>query len=100
MADLEPAQIDFGPNIWLVDEVYRQYLEDPESVSEAWQEFFEDYRPQSPVLNAVPVPAAQPVVEPLAPTTTAPTSVVDVPSPDGAAATPAGADGAEPEPLR
>jgi 2-oxoglutarate dehydrogenase E1 component len=100
VADPETAQVDFGPNIWLVDEVYRQYLEDPESVSEAWQEFFEDYRPQSPVLNAVPVPAAQPVVEPLAPTTTAPTSVVDVPSPDGAAATPAGADGAEPEPLR
>jgi 2-oxoglutarate decarboxylase len=35
----------FGPNIWLVDEMYRQYLENPKSVGESWQEFFEDYEP-------------------------------------------------------
>ena len=36
----------FGPNIWLVDEMYRQYLENPRSVGESWREFFEDYQPQ------------------------------------------------------
>ncbi|HEX2030577.1 MAG TPA: multifunctional oxoglutarate decarboxylase/oxoglutarate dehydrogenase thiamine pyrophosphate-binding subunit/dihydrolipoyllysine-residue succinyltransferase subunit [Actinomycetota bacterium] len=36
---------ELGPNTWLVDEMYRQYRDDPSSVSDAWQEFFEDYRP-------------------------------------------------------
>jgi 2-oxoglutarate dehydrogenase complex dehydrogenase (E1) component-like enzyme len=36
---------DFGPNEWLIDELYRRYVEDPSSVGDAWQEFFEDYRP-------------------------------------------------------
>ena len=36
---------DFGPNTWLVEQLYRQYQENPSSVSEAWQEFFEDYQP-------------------------------------------------------
>jgi 2-oxoglutarate dehydrogenase E1 component len=33
-----------GPNAWLVDEMYEQYLANPSSVSEAWREFFADYR--------------------------------------------------------
>jgi 2-oxoglutarate decarboxylase len=33
----------FGPNEWLVDEIYQQYLRDPESVSRAWWDFFADY---------------------------------------------------------
>ena len=37
----------FGPNIWLVDEMYRRYQEDPGAVGESWREFFEDYKPQS-----------------------------------------------------
>src|SRR5207247_10982801 len=37
---------DFGPNEWLIDEMYRQFQESPESVGEAWREFFEDYRPR------------------------------------------------------
>jgi 2-oxoglutarate decarboxylase len=36
---------EFGANLWLVDEMYQQYLERPESVSDTWQEFFSDYRP-------------------------------------------------------
>src|SRR5262245_64700630 len=32
-----------GPNAWLVDEMYEQYLADPSSVSESWREFFADY---------------------------------------------------------
>jgi multifunctional 2-oxoglutarate metabolism enzyme len=33
-----------GPNAWLVDEMYEQYLDDPASVSESWRDFFADYR--------------------------------------------------------
>ncbi|HEX2026586.1 MAG TPA: multifunctional oxoglutarate decarboxylase/oxoglutarate dehydrogenase thiamine pyrophosphate-binding subunit/dihydrolipoyllysine-residue succinyltransferase subunit [Nitriliruptorales bacterium] len=36
----------FGVNAWLVDELYEQYREDPDALSESWQEFFEDYRPE------------------------------------------------------
>ena len=46
MADTPEPELDasdFGPNIWLVDEMYRRYREHPESVSEAWNEFFGDF---------------------------------------------------------
>ncbi len=33
-----------GPNSWMVDEMYEQYLADASSVSESWQEFFADYK--------------------------------------------------------
>ena len=36
---------DFGPNEWLVDELYQQYLADKNSVDQAWWEFFADYQP-------------------------------------------------------
>ncbi len=35
----------FGPNEWLVDELYEQYLRDKTSVDKAWWDFFADYRP-------------------------------------------------------
>ena len=35
----------FGPNEWLVDELYQQFLKDKSSVDEAWWEFFADYQP-------------------------------------------------------
>ena len=35
----------FGPNEWLVDELYQQFLTDKSSVDKAWWGFFEDYRP-------------------------------------------------------
>jgi multifunctional 2-oxoglutarate metabolism enzyme len=35
----------FGPNEWLVDELYQQYLADKNSVDAAWWDFFKDYRP-------------------------------------------------------
>ena len=40
-----PASADFGPNEWLVDELYERYLNDPGSVDKAWWSFFADYRP-------------------------------------------------------
>lgn len=37
----------FGPNEWLVDELYQQYLKDKNSVDKAWWSFFADYRPDA-----------------------------------------------------
>src|SRR5919202_3765073 len=39
---------EFGPNVGLIDDVYRQYLDDPMSVSEAWLEFFSEHEPEEP----------------------------------------------------
>ena len=41
------ASTDFGPNEWLVDELYQRYLADPGSVDMAWWNFFADYQPPS-----------------------------------------------------
>ncbi len=35
----------FGPNEWLVEEMYNRFLDDPTAVDPAWHEFFADYRP-------------------------------------------------------
>jgi 2-oxoglutarate decarboxylase len=35
----------FGPNEWLVEEMYEQFLADPSSVDPAWHDFFADYKP-------------------------------------------------------
>ena len=35
----------FGPNEWLVDELYRQYQQDRSKVDHAWWDFFADYTP-------------------------------------------------------
>ena len=43
---------DFGPNVGLVEEIYRQWLEDPSSVAESWRDFFADYTPRLPVDRA------------------------------------------------
>jgi multifunctional 2-oxoglutarate metabolism enzyme len=34
----------FGPNAWLVEDLYERYLADPSSVAESWREFFSDYQ--------------------------------------------------------
>ena len=49
----------FGPNAWLVDDMYDRFLADPSSVSESWREFFADYRP-APVPAPPPPPPSQP----------------------------------------
>jgi multifunctional 2-oxoglutarate metabolism enzyme len=38
-------QATFGPNEWLIDELYQDYLRDRNSVDPAWWEFFSGYRP-------------------------------------------------------
>jgi len=35
----------FGPNEWLVEEMYDQFLADPSSVDAAWHDFFADFKP-------------------------------------------------------
>jgi 2-oxoglutarate dehydrogenase E1 component len=54
---------EFGPNIWLVEELYRRYLEDPDAVGPAWREFFQDYRPRA-AAEASPAAEAPPPTEP------------------------------------
>jgi 2-oxoglutarate decarboxylase len=54
----------FGPNEWLVDELYQQYLEDKNSVDKAWWEFFADYTPEGGADGANGGNGAAPVTEP------------------------------------
>ncbi|WP_344679888.1 multifunctional oxoglutarate decarboxylase/oxoglutarate dehydrogenase thiamine pyrophosphate-binding subunit/dihydrolipoyllysine-residue succinyltransferase subunit [Saccharopolyspora taberi] len=44
MSSSSPAS-QFGPNEWLIEEMYEQFLSDPTSVDSAWHEFFADYKP-------------------------------------------------------
>jgi 2-oxoglutarate decarboxylase len=38
----------FGPNEWIVEDMYQRYLADPSSVDPAWHDFFADYQPDQP----------------------------------------------------
>ncbi len=72
MADDDTTRVDggdFGPNIWLVDQMYRRYLDSPDSVSAAWQDFFADYRP-SDLHSVAEQPAARPAAAKAGATTT------------------------------
>jgi len=52
----------FGPNEWLVDELYESYLKDRNSVDRAWWDFFATYKPAGEVsgngANGASAPAA------------------------------------------
>ena len=48
-----PAGGAFGPNAWLVDDMFEEYRNDPSSVSESWREFFADYVPGGVATAAV-----------------------------------------------
>ncbi|WP_285757534.1 multifunctional oxoglutarate decarboxylase/oxoglutarate dehydrogenase thiamine pyrophosphate-binding subunit/dihydrolipoyllysine-residue succinyltransferase subunit [Nocardiopsis ansamitocini] len=48
---------DFGPNEWLVDELYQKYLRDPNSVDKAWWNFFADYKSGSAAANGASAPS-------------------------------------------
>ncbi|WP_428814977.1 multifunctional oxoglutarate decarboxylase/oxoglutarate dehydrogenase thiamine pyrophosphate-binding subunit/dihydrolipoyllysine-residue succinyltransferase subunit [Streptomyces albus subsp. chlorinus] len=62
----------FGPNEWLVDEIYQQYLQDPNSVDRAWWDFFADYQPESADGASAPDGAGTPRDTSPAPAKTAP----------------------------
>jgi 2-oxoglutarate dehydrogenase E1 component len=78
----------FGPNEWLVYEMYQSYLKDPESVDKAWWDFFADYKPSdakngAPApATAAPAPAASSTASatPTAPAATAPSAAAPAPS--------------------
>src|SRR5690606_13547997 len=75
MPKLDSSQ--FGPNLWLMQEMHERYLRQPDSVSEAWKEFFEDYfpgdqqarppAPQIPEDFGEPAPPSQPAPNPASP---------------------------------
>ncbi len=102
------SRADLGANSWIVDEMYRDFLENPDSVSASWREFFVGYRPGSGVamttVDATPAHAAQEVASANAqsgpeaatpPVHAAPASAHAVPAPPAEQALPAGS-----EPLR
>src|ERR1700754_4479910 len=72
-----PAGTDFGPNQWLVDELYQRYQADPSSVDRAWWSFFADYKPtlnngngtgpQPVIATARPIPDTAPKPPPVSP---------------------------------
>ncbi|MFF9088167.1 multifunctional oxoglutarate decarboxylase/oxoglutarate dehydrogenase thiamine pyrophosphate-binding subunit/dihydrolipoyllysine-residue succinyltransferase subunit [Streptomyces sp. NPDC014991] len=72
----------FGPNEWLVDEIYQQYLQDPNSVDRAWWDFFADYKPGAP---ATPAPAGAAAAGAAETPTTAPQAQPAAPAPQAAA---------------
>ena len=57
MSSSSPAS-QFGPNEWLIEEMYEQYLNDPSSVDSAWHEFFADYVPPARATSQTPTAAA------------------------------------------
>ncbi len=73
VADEQLRPDALGPNAWLVDEMYERYLADPASVSEAWQDFFADYRrdtdhlPSQPETSPAPEVSAEPAAQPSPP---------------------------------
>ncbi|WP_275462970.1 multifunctional oxoglutarate decarboxylase/oxoglutarate dehydrogenase thiamine pyrophosphate-binding subunit/dihydrolipoyllysine-residue succinyltransferase subunit [Streptomyces noursei] len=79
----------FGSNEWLVDEIYQQYLQDPNSVDRAWWDFFADYKPGA--ANAPSQPAADAAPAAPAPSAPAPAAApaAEAPKPPAAAAAPA-----------
>ncbi|MER5864101.1 multifunctional oxoglutarate decarboxylase/oxoglutarate dehydrogenase thiamine pyrophosphate-binding subunit/dihydrolipoyllysine-residue succinyltransferase subunit [Kitasatospora sp. NPDC002040] len=80
----------FGPNEWLVDEIYQQYLQDPNSVDRAWWDFFADYKPGTEV-TPVTQAATQVGPTPTAVAAPAPAAVQAAPAPAAPAAAPVAA---------
>ncbi|KFG04555.1 multifunctional oxoglutarate decarboxylase/oxoglutarate dehydrogenase thiamine pyrophosphate-binding subunit/dihydrolipoyllysine-residue succinyltransferase subunit, partial [Streptomyces scabiei] len=94
----------FGPNEWLVDEIYQQYLQDPNSVDRAWWDFFADYKPgapaaSAPVSTAAAAPAAPAQAAPAAPAAPAPAAPKPAAVPAPAVAKPAAAAPAPAKPA-
>ncbi len=68
---------EFGPNEWLVDEIYQQFLKDKQSVDPAWWDFFTDYQPVDPTLpRAEPAPPPDTAAEAAAPAPVVPAAPV------------------------
>ncbi|MCK1797415.1 multifunctional oxoglutarate decarboxylase/oxoglutarate dehydrogenase thiamine pyrophosphate-binding subunit/dihydrolipoyllysine-residue succinyltransferase subunit [Streptomyces sp. XM4193] len=87
----------FGPNEWLVDEIYQQYLQDPNSVDRAWWDFFADYKPGK-TDGEPPQPAADAAEPAPAPTPTTPSGSTGTAGTEAAPAKSAPAKPAEAKP--
>ena len=61
----------FGPNEWLIEEMYERYLQDPTSVDSAWHEFFADYKSGQATNENTATAAAAGTAAPPTPTATA-----------------------------
>src|SRR3954453_20075570 len=81
----------FGPNEWLVYEMYQQYLKDPESVDKAWGDFFADYQPSETgaTNGASRTPTAEKPAKPAAEKPAATEKPAPAPEPQPAPAKPA-----------
>jgi 2-oxoglutarate dehydrogenase E1 component len=84
-ADRRPGG-SFGPNAWLVDDMYDRFVADPTSVAQSWREFFADYRP-APVPSSIT--AAMPA-RPVAPSALPSPAASPGPAPPPAVAAPVG----------
>ena len=86
MTDTKAPTDIVGPNEWVVDEMYRQYRQNPASVSEAWQDFFADYQTESQiagVADASPTAEAPPEAPEAAPKAASPAKQAEAPTTDG-----------------
>jgi 2-oxoglutarate dehydrogenase E1 component len=54
----------FGPNEWIVEDLYQRYLADPSSVDPAWHEFFADYQRAEPAPSGAATAPAPPAPKP------------------------------------
>ncbi|MGA5123114.1 multifunctional oxoglutarate decarboxylase/oxoglutarate dehydrogenase thiamine pyrophosphate-binding subunit/dihydrolipoyllysine-residue succinyltransferase subunit [Streptomyces pseudogriseolus] len=91
----------FGANEWLVDEIYQQYLQDPNSVDRAWWDFFADYKPGAPATSAPAGDAAAgAAVTPTAPSRPAAPAQAPAPAAKPAAAPAAKAPAQAPAPAQ
>ena len=94
----------FGPNEWLVDELYEQYRQDKNSVDKAWWSFFEDYRPKTtPASNGqttttAPAESAAPAATPAQQATTATRTTTPTTEPPKGAARQAPKEAPRPDP--
>ncbi|HYH74298.1 MAG TPA: 2-oxo acid dehydrogenase subunit E2, partial [Nocardioides sp.] len=96
MAEQSPSSdplTSFGPNEWLVDELYEQYTKDRNSVDRAWWDFFKDYTPGEGALGRDAAAAARRATNgsgdsapAKAPSATAASAPVKAPAPAAAAA--------------
>ena len=101
MASSDARFSEFGPNEGLVEEMYRQFQEDPASVAESWREFFADYHPRGALTGPghpddAPPPASVPPVTSVAVVSEPPAKAVPVTN----AQAPVVLDGETPTPLR
>ena len=101
MSNQSDRLASFGTNVWLVDEIYRQYQNDPNSVDASWWDFFADYDPAEvstpssnrPVANGAPAapaesaPAPAPILPAAQPTVTTPATPAPVAKAPAAAPT-------------